>query len=628
MAGNIKGITIEFNGDTTKLDKSLRGVDKQTKSIDKELRAVNKDLKFNPKSVELWQQKQQLLTQKIDATKSKLDLLKQAQKQMDADGVDKNSEQYRKLQREIIESESKLKHFTAEQKKIAAQLSPLGQFSSKMKDVGSSLEKAGQSMRGLSIAAAAVVAALGAITVKAAKNADDLNTMSKVYGIGTEDLQKYSLAADQVDVSVETIAKSHVRLEKQMLSAQDGTGAAAEAFKKLGVEVTNSDGTLKDGDKTWQEVIQALGKMENETERDAYAMQLMGKSAAELNPLIEDGGETYERLGKLFEKYDLEYVDQQTLDQANALNDSLDDIKSITDLTIQTVGANLSAVLAPVLEKVVDLVGRIAGWLANLDPRVLAIIGGVASLVAVLAPLLIGLGKIAFAISSISGLAATMGVTIGALAGPIGIAIAVIAALIAIGVVLYKNWDVIKAKAIDLKNKISAAWDNLKANTIAKFNAIKDAIVRPFKTAIEFVKSGIEKIKSIINGAKLALPKFKLPHFKISGGKLPWGIGGEGKAPSINVDWYKTGAIFDAPSVIGVGEAGREAVVPLSGEAMRPFAEAIATEMAGYMATLMALGNQRGGGSQTIHNVIEIGGVKVAEQIFKLAEQGRTVMQG
>lgn len=628
MAGNIKGITIEFNGDTTKLDKSLRGVDKQTKSIDKELRAVNKDLKFNPKSVELWQQKQQLLTQKIDATKSKLDLLKQAQKQMDADGVDKNSEQYRKLQREIIESESKLKHFTAEQKKIAAQLSPLGQFSSKMKDVGSSLEKAGQSMRGLSIAAAAVVAALGAITVKAAKNADDLNTMSKVYGIGTEDLQKYSLAADQVDVSVETIAKSHVRLEKQMLSAQDGTGAAAEAFKKLGVEVTNSDGTLKDGDKTWQEVIQALGKMENETERDAYAMQLMGKSAAELNPLIEDGGETYERLGKLFEKYDLEYVDQQTLDQANALNDSLDDIKSITDLTIQTVGANLSAVLAPVLEKVVDLVGRIAGWLANLDPRVLAIIGGVASLVAVLAPLLIGLGKIAFAISSISGLAATMGVTIGALAGPIGIAIAVIAALIAIGVVLYKNWDVIKAKAIDLKNKISAAWDNLKANTIAKFNATKDAIIRPFQTAIDFIRNGIAKIKSIINGAKLQLPKFKLPHFKISGGKLPWGIGGEGKAPSINVDWYKTGAIFDAPSVIGVGEAGREAVVPLSGAAMQPFAEAIASEMARYMATLMALGNQRGGGSQTIHNVIEIGGVKVAEQIFKLSEQGRVATQG
>lgn len=627
MAGNIKGITIEFNGDTTKLDKALRGVDKQTKGIDKELRAVNKDLKFNPKSVELWQQKQQLLTQKIDATKSKLDVLKQAQKQMDADGIDKNSEQYRKLQREIIESESKLKHFTAEQKKIAAQLSPLGQFSTKMKDVGSSLEKAGQSMKGLSIAAAAVVAALGAITVKAAKNADDINTMSKVYGIGTADLQKYSLAADQVDVSVDTIAKSHIKLKKQMASAQEGTGAAAEAFEQLGVEVTNADGTLKNGDQTWQEVIQALSKVENETERDALAMQLMGKSAAELNPLIEDGGKTYERLGQLFEKYDLEYVDQQTLDQANALNDSLDDIKSITDLTIQTVGANLSAVLAPVLEKIVDLVGRVAGWLANLDPRVLAIIGGIASLVAVLAPLLIGLGKIAFAISSISGLAATMGVTIGALAGPIGIAMAIIAALVAIGVVLYRNWDTIKAKALDLKNKIVAAWDSLKSNTVAKFNAIKDAIVRPFKTAIEFVKSGIEKIKSIINGAKLALPKFKLPHFKISGGKLPWGIGGEGKAPSINVDWYKTGAIFDAPSIIGVGEAGREAVVPLSGEAMRPFAEAIASEMAGYMTTLVSLGNQRGG-SQTIHNVIELGGTKVAEQIFKLAEQGRAAMQG
>ena len=104
MAGNIKGITIEFQGDTSKLEQSIRKVSNSTRAIDKELRQVDKALKFNPTSVDLWRQKQTLLTQKINETSSKLNLLKQKQSQMDASGVDKNSAEYRKLQREIIET--------------------------------------------------------------------------------------------------------------------------------------------------------------------------------------------------------------------------------------------------------------------------------------------------------------------------------------------------------------------------------------------------------------------------------------------------------------------------------------------------------------------------------------------
>lgn len=90
MAGNVKGITIEFNGDTTKLDKALREVRNSTKDTDRELKAVDKALKFNPTSVDLWRQKQTLLKDKIAQTQSNLSKLKDAQKQMDAKGVDKN----------------------------------------------------------------------------------------------------------------------------------------------------------------------------------------------------------------------------------------------------------------------------------------------------------------------------------------------------------------------------------------------------------------------------------------------------------------------------------------------------------------------------------------------------------
>ena len=73
------------------------------------------------------------------------------------------------------------------------------------------------------------------------------------------------------------------------------------------------------------------------------------------------------------------------------------------------------------------------------------------------------------------------------------------------------------------------------------------------------VKAGIEKLKSIVNGAKLSLPHIKLPHFSVSG-KFSLN---PPSVPKVSVSWYKTGGIFDSPSLIGIGEAGPEAVVPL-----------------------------------------------------------------
>lgn len=561
MPGNIKGITISFNGDTTKLDKALRTIKNSTKDIDKELKAVDKALKFNPTSVELWRQKQDLLKKKITETESNLKSLKDMQKQMDAQGVDKQSEAYRTVSREIIEAESKLKTFNNELRKIGnANVKALGE---QFKAAGDKLTAAGNAMKGLSTAAAAVVASIGALTVKSAKWADDMNTMSKVYSIGTSELQTYAAAADLVDVSVETIAKSHVKLEKQMMSAKDGTGASAEAFEALGVSVTNADGSLRDGDAVWQDTIAALGQMENETERDALAMQLMGKSAAELNPLIEDGGKTYKDVSETLSKYGLDIIDQDTLDQANQFNDSLDMIKTIGMVTFQQLGTTLAGYLAPAMEKVVDLVGRIAEWLSQLSPETLAVIGTVATVVAVIAPLLLMLGKLATAINAIITIAPMVGTALSVMTGPFGLVVAAIAAVIAIGVAVYKNWDTIKAKAIELKDKVVATFNQVKAKVVSIWNGIKTAIMTPINTAVNAVKTAIDKIKRIINGAKLQLPKFKLPHFKISGGKLPWGIGGKGTAPKISVSWYKEGGIFDKASIIGVGEAGTEAAVPL-----------------------------------------------------------------
>ena len=558
MAGNIKGITIEFNGDTTKLDKALREINNKTKSLDKELKQVDKALKFNPTSVELWRQKQQLLTQKITETKSKLDALKQAQAQMDASGVDKNSQEYRQLQREIIVTENQVKTFEGQLRKIGNV--NLRATSEQFKEMGNKLTAAGQAMQGLSMAAAAVAASIGAVTVKSASWADDINTMSKVYGIGTRELQQYSAAAELVDVDVETIAKSHSKLTKQMNSAAKGTGASAEAFEKLGVSVTNSDGSLRDADAVWQDTIKALGSMENETERDAVAMQLMGKSAQELNPLIEDGGEAYKNLADTLAKYDLDYIDQETLDQANAFNDSLDTIKAVGMVAFQQLGTTLAAYLAPAMQRVVDLVGQIAAWFANLSPETQALIAGIAAVVAVLAPLLIGLGKVSFAISSIMGLMATLGPAIGGIVTAFGPVILIIGAVVAAGILLYKNWDTIKAKAIEFKNMVVATFNAFKAQVVAQFNAIKTAIVTPIQNAINTVKGIINRIKGFFPiSIGRVMSNLKLPHFKLSGKFDLKSL----SVPHLSVSWYKTGGIFDSPSIVGIGEAGPEAVVPL-----------------------------------------------------------------
>lgn len=609
MAGSIKGITIEFNGNTTKLSKALKSVDSDTAKLDKELKNVNKALKFNPTNVDLWRQKQELLSKKVKDTESKLKLLKDAQKQMDASGVEKTSTEYMKLEREIIETESKLKTFNAQLKEVGSP--KLKATAAQFDALGSSLTNAGQAMAGFSAAGAAAVAGMGAMAIKAGQTADDLNTMAKVYGISTLELQKYGAMADLVDVSVETVASSHQKLIRNMSSAKDGTEETAQAFETLGVNILDSNGELRNADDVWNEVITALGNVGNETERDALAMQLMGKSAMELNPLIEDNGETYKALSETMQKYGLNFIDQETLDKANEFNDKLDTMKAIGQTTFMTLGAELAEKLAPALEKVVDWVGQLAGWISGLSPEVLITIAAIAGVVAVIAPLLIGLGQLAFAISSIMTLMSTLGPILAGVSAPILPIIAAVAALVAVGVLLYKNWDTIKAKAIEIWSKIKKAFydaidlikqkvqagfqiikdkiitpiqnakervttaltnlktsisnivTNIKTKVSNTFSSIKEKMISPIKNAYSTVKGWIDKIKGFFPFNLGKILNLKIPHITLSGGEAPWGIMGKGKLPSFNVEWYKTGGIFNKPNIIGVGEAGSEAVVPL-----------------------------------------------------------------
>lgn len=394
MAGNIKGITIEFDGDTSKLDKALKDIRKQAGAVDKELRAVNKALKFNPRNLELLAQKQTLLRQKVSQTEKSLKDLTNVQKQLDAKGVDKNSEAYRKVRREIIQTESKLKHFKGELAKTAAQGTKLYRVGQALEDAGKRATAAGQALRGLSRAAAGVTVAIGAATYKSATMADDLNTLSKQTGISTEQLQMYAATADLVDVSVEAMARSQKKLKRSMLTAKEG-GSTLTYFEQLGVSVVDADGNLRDSNDVFNDTIKALGQMENETERDAIAMALFGKSASDLNPLIEDQGHTYERVSRLMKENGLEPVSQEALDRANKFKDLVDTIKLVMTQAVQIVGTKIAGYLVPVMEKVTGAFTKLASMIAGLSGGTLAKLGGLSAVTAMLSPLLLLVGAMA-----------------------------------------------------------------------------------------------------------------------------------------------------------------------------------------------------------------------------------------
>lgn len=158
----------------------------------------------------------------------------------------------------------------------------------------------------------------------------------------------------------------------------------------------------------------------------------------------------------------------------------------------------------------------------------------------------------------------------------IGLGTSVVQSLInAFNTMFPKAIDIVRRAVADIARRLGFA--GLAAKVSSVFNSVKDRITEPIEKAKELVKSAIEKIKGFfpISIGRI-MDNISLPHFNITGGEAPYGLMGRGYPPSIDVEWYARGGIVDNANIIGVGEAGPEAVIPLSGQYMRPFAKAIA----------------------------------------------------
>jgi tetratricopeptide (TPR) repeat protein len=200
---------------------------------------------------------------------------------------------------------------------------------------------------------AAVVAAIVAIekalidlTVTQASVADDIMTLSSTTGMTTEKIQELKYSSELLDVSFETISGSMTKMIRSMDTARDGSGDAADAYKQLGVDVADANGELRDAGEVFYEVIDRLGEMSNETERDAAAMQIFGKSARELNPLIEAGSDRIKEFAD--EAHNAGYVlSNETLSSLGSVDDAVQRLNNQMEATKNTIAEQM----APAVEQ-------------------------------------------------------------------------------------------------------------------------------------------------------------------------------------------------------------------------------------------------------------------------------------
>lgn len=539
MAGaKIRGITIELGADASGIQKALEGIDSQLKTTQNQLKDVNKLLQLDPKNTELLTQKQKSLESAISLTKDRIEELKNAQS-----GVQEGSAEWDALQREIIANEQQLKSLEKQYRDFgsvaAQQIKAVG---AELQNAGSKIEGFGKKLSGISGGAAAIGGGLLKMGYDAITAADDLNTLSKQTGISTDELQKMQYASDLVDVSVEDITGALRKLKSNM----DGQ---PEAWERLGVATTNADGSMRDATDVFYDTIKALSEVSNETERDQLAMDLFGKSADSLAGIIDDGGAALQEFGQQAEDMGL-ILDQGTLDSLNATNDTIDQLKANLGGTVAQIGADVGSVLAPLLEKGATLIGKITEKLRELTPEQTETILKIVGVVAAVAPVIILIGKV---VSGIGSVVSVIGTVVGVLGGPLTIAIA---AAIAIGVLLWKNWDKIKAVAAQVAESVSAAWNNLKEKVSGVIDTLRgkiDTLKQKFEDLKEKVVGIWNTIKGVLTG-QISLPHIPMPHFAVS--PPGWRIGDllRGQIPRLSIDWYKKAyenpVMFTSPTVM------------------------------------------------------------------------------
>lgn len=522
-SSRIKGITIEINGDTTGLQKALSGVDKSLQNTKTSLNDVNKLLKLDPTNVDLLQQKQGYLAKAVEDVKQKLEIEKTALEQLKgADPSDENAEKQKKLEREIFETEQTLKNYTGQWEQTEQELKDAGRVTDdtkeSTKEMGDAAEEAGEATErasdGWSMGKQALVdlaekgaelalqalKRLGEEMIQAVQDAtdfaDQILTLSSQTSLSTDSLQAFQYMSELIDVSLDTVTGSLTKLTNNMQSAAGGTGQAAEAFDALGISVTDQNGHLRNAEDVFYDVIDALGQMENSTERDAYSMDIFGRSAQDLNPMIEAGSDAIEGFAQ--EAQEMGYIlDNEALSALGAADDSFERVK----LQMEAVRNQIVAEMAPAIEEIAT---AFVEWAQTVDwEEVARGIGEIAGAVADVVMFVIEHKEVVLAAiiaitSAIVALTvAQIAMNVAMTANPIGLIIMLIGALIGVFVALEAKFHIFSEFFKEAWESIKEVVGGIVEGLKEVFLAAKDAIVHAWETVVGFFSDLWEGIKNV-----------------------------------------------------------------------------------------------------------------------------------
>ena len=390
MADNF-GLKIGVEGEK-EFKRALADINQSFKVLGSEMKLVESEFGKNENSVQSLTSKNEVLTKQIDAQKDKIETLRKAlenasssfgenDRRTQAWAVQLNNAQaeLNGMERELKGNEKALDsvadEFNAAEKQADQFGDELDKTGKDADTAGGKFEKLGSVVKGVGAAMGVAFAAIGTaaigagkalvdMTVEAAAYADEMLTQSTVTGMSVESLQAYSYAADLVDVSMETLTGSMAKQVKSMSNARDGSSKFADAYAKLGISVADSNGQLRDSETVYWETIDALGKISNETERDALAMQIFGKSAQELNPLIAQGSagiaaltEEAKRMGAV--------LSEESIGKLGAFDDSVQRLKQGSEAAQRVMGTVLLPQLQTLADDGVSLLGDFTSGLVE-----------------------------------------------------------------------------------------------------------------------------------------------------------------------------------------------------------------------------------------------------------------------
>lgn len=384
MASDNFGLKIGLEGEK-EFKSQLAEINGQFKVLASEMKLVDSEFAKNDTSVQALTARNEVLNKQIAAQKQKVEVLKAALENAAKSfgETDKRTlawkEKLNLAQASLNSMEKEVKENNEELKKETKNLDNTSKsakgMSKSIDEAGDESEQTGKQLKALGAVAGSVAGAMTAafaamtativavgkklisFTNESSEFADAILTESKVTGIATDKLQGYYYAAELMDVSVDALTGSMKKNISAMASAAKGSASAVEAYAALGVSFEDADGNLRDSEDVYWDVIEALGKVENETERDALAMTLLGKSATELNPLIEAGKDGLEALCQ--EAEDVGYVmSKELLDSYGEYNDACQRLTNSTTSAKHALGTILLPVLTTLANDGTDLLNE------------------------------------------------------------------------------------------------------------------------------------------------------------------------------------------------------------------------------------------------------------------------------